>query len=781
MIRKFLAVLICVLSALSFPMRASETGSWSMYGVFYEGSMQNIIDTERYLYYLSSGWLYAYDKENDENISYTELNDLSDTDISNIYYNYDNKYLLVVYANSNMDVIHEDGNVYNIPDLKNIVMSGSKKINSVDFRGDEAYVATDFGYVVVNMKNNSIKESFIYNKAITSIVALDKYIYICCDKSIYWSGIDDKHYQFSSFQLVENVLTQKALYELYKIDKYSFFVKAGWVYRANLTENTYKLIVTNIQNQSCGPISRTKTGFIIPNKTYYYLTDAQGINREKISLPAEIDGTYLSSYAGDGSFWNVDLNGVKQVKLENGQTTVLHDNFRPNMPTVDQHYLMDMKGNTLTTANSGENSLGVIKVDNYAVRLNSFKDGQWTNQLPQEYMTGSKKLYRSISLSLEPKDPSSIWLGTWGNGLYNFKDGELIQIKNENNSPFSDKALICDIDFDNKGNLWVVYLKEKQWEEDKICMLPGSKLGTDNVSDWVGFNFGTFGLSYFSKLYVDDRYAVVIPNVWTTSMCILDYNGTPEDKSDDRQTIVSSYVDQDGRRFEIGYIYCMKKDMDGRIWVGTNTGIGIINDLSDAFDGQLVVNRVKVARNDGTNLADYLLDGLVVTSLDFDGANRKWVGTQTSGLYLVSADGSEILANYNAENSNITDNEIGNVVCDKNSNNIYVGTRKGLFVYASDAVWAAPDYSNVYAYPNPVRPEYTGPVTVTGLMDNSLVKIADAAGNVIYSGYSNGGMFIWNLTNMQGARVNTGVYYVLASQSVDGKKEGCVTKILVVR
>lgn len=780
MIRKFLAVLICVLSALSFPMRASETGSWSMYGVFYEGSMQNIIDTERYLYYLSSGWLYAYDKENDENISYTELNDLSDTDISNIYYNYDNKYLLVVYANSNMDVIHEDGNVYNIPDLKNIVMSGSKKINSVDFRGDEAYVATDFGYVVVNMKNNSIKESFIYNKAITSIVALDKYIYICCDKSIYWSGIDDKHYQFSSFQLVENVLTQKALYELYKIDKYSFFVKAGWVYRANLTENTYKLIVTNIQNQSCGPISRTKTGFIIPNKTYYYLTDAQGINREKISLPAEIDGTYLSSYAGDGSFWNVDLNGVKQVKLENGQTTVLHDNFRPNMPTVDQHYLMDMKGNTLTTANSGENSLGVIKVDNYAVRLNSFKDGQWTNQLPQEYMTGSKKLYRSISLSLEPKDPSSIWLGTWGNGLYNFKDGSLVKYLREGNSPFTKTSLVCDLKFDNAGNLWALQY-DYELKHDQICVLPADKLGSDNPSDWTRFDFGELAIGYFSKMYVDDRYAAFSSNVWTTNLHIVDHNGTPTDTSDDRQTTISSYVDQDGRRFEIGYIYCMKKDLEGRIWIGTNTGIGIINDLGDAFDGQLVVNRVKVARNDGTNLADYLLDGLVVTCLDFDGANRKWVGTQTSGLYLVSADGSEILANYNAENSNITDNEIGNVVCDKNSNNIYVGTRKGLFVYASDAVWAAPDYSNVYAYPNPVRPEYSGPVTITGLMDNSQVKIADAAGNVIYSGYSNGGMFIWNLTNMQGARVNTGVYYVLASQSSDGSKEGCVSKILVIR
>jgi hypothetical protein len=41
-------------------------------------------------------------------------------------------------------------------------------------------------------------------------------------------------------------------------------------------------------------------------------------------------------------------------------------------------------------------------------------------------------------------------------------------------------------------------------------------------------------------------------------------------------------------------------------------------------------------------------------------------------------------------------------------------------------------------------------------------------------------MISWDVTNLEGRRVKTGVYYVLASQSEEGGKMANVTKILVV-
>lgn len=211
------------------------------------------------------------------------------------------------------------------------------------------------------------------------------------------------------------------------------------------------------------------------------------------------------------------------------------------------------------------------------------------------------------------------------------------------------------------------------------------------------------------------------------------------------------------------------------------SGVGTISKPDLVFGNNFYINRVKVPRNDGTNLADYLLDGLCVTCMAIDGANRKWFGTTTSGVYLVNEDGTEILEHFTSENSYLPDDNVLSIACSDDSNIVYFGTSKGTVAYSSDAVPSEDNFNNVYAYPNPVRPDYTGYITITGLMDNSLVKIADSAGNVVYSTTSNGGMVTWDGCNMNGQRVSTGVYFVLASQTDGSNKSGCVTKIMIVR
>lgn len=171
-----------------------------------------------------------------------------------------------------------------------------------------------------------------------------------------------------------------------------------------------------------------------------------------------------------------------------------------------------------------------------------------------------------------------------------------------------------------------------------------------------------------------------------------------------------------------------------------------------------------------------------VLDISVDASNRKWIATRSSGLYLVSPRGDEIISNFNKDNSPLPTNTINCVYADPNSNSVFIGTNYGLMEYSSDSSPARPDYSDVYAYPNPVTPEYTGWITIKGLMDNSLVKICDAGMNVIAQIQSEGGMALWDGCNHGGERVKSGVYYVLASQS-DGNSSSAgdvVTKILVV-
>ena len=175
-----------------------------------------------------------------------------------------------------------------------------------------------------------------------------------------------------------------------------------------------------------------------------------------------------------------------------------------------------------------------------------------------------------------------------------------------------------------------------------------------------------------------------------------------------------------------------------------------------------------------------LLDNQMVSKIAVDSSNRKWISTIGSGVYLVSENGDEIIEHYTTDNSILPSNTVYAVGCDPNSNKVYFGTSSGLVEYNSTSAPGKDDYSGVYAYPNPVRPDFGGWITVAGLMENSLVKIADSAGNVVAQGKSDGSMFVWDGCNISGERVKSGVYYVMASQNASGSSSACVTKIMVI-
>lgn len=195
------------------------------------------------------------------------------------------------------------------------------------------------------------------------------------------------------------------------------------------------------------------------------------------------------------------------------------------------------------------------------------------------------------------------------------------------------------------------------------------------------------------------------------------------------------------------------------------------------------VQRLKQPRNDGSGFADYLLNSVVVSDFAIDDAGRIWVATEGDGISVLQPDLRDIVATYNTDNSRLPTNYVSAIELDPHNNIVYFGTSYGLGAFASDQSPAMEDFNTVRAYPNPVRPDYYGVITIDGLMNDSLVKITDAQGNVIYTGESIGGMMTWDGTNCNGRRVPSGVYYVMASQDgqSDGPKGKVACKILVLK
>ena len=256
---------------------------------------------------------------------------------------------------------------------------------------------------------------------------------------------------------------------------------------------------------------------------------------------------------------------------------------------------------------------------------------------------------------------------------------------------------------------------------------------------------------------------------------LLDDGGTPIRSSDDRCLMRSSFVDQNGKPLSPDPIYCLAQDHKNRIWVGTQAGVLLIPATTDFFTSN-ACQRIIIPRNDGTGLGDYLLANEQINCMAVDGGDRMWIGTANSGLYLIEDD-TITVAHFTEYNSLLPSNVIQSIAIMPTTGEVFVGTDKGIASYRSDASESRSDFSGAYAYPNPVRPDYDGMISITGLMENTVVNIVDESGNLVCKTRSHGGTAVWDGKSADGHRASAGVYTALCN--ADGGHT--VVKILVIR
>jgi hypothetical protein len=277
---------------------------------------------------------------------------------------------------------------------------------------------------------------------------------------------------------------------------------------------------------------------------------------------------------------------------------------------------------------------------------------------------------------------------------------------------------------------------------------------------------------------------VLIPrhkNSLTSLLFTFDDNGTLDNTSDDKIKSLSKVYDQNNKEinFSSSLLRSIAQDNKGTLWIGTTTGLFVINNPEKMFDSDFRVHRVIIPRNDETGLADYLLGTEEIKAIAVDGANRKWIGTTTSGLYLVSEDGKQTIHHFTAENSPLLSNIIQSIAINDKTGEVFIGTSNGLVSYQSDAIKGNETFENIHAYPNPVRPGFVGQVAIVGLSTGTQVKITDVNGNILYETISNGGAATWNLCRFDGEKVSSGVYFAHCI-SANGKQKQ-ITKILVIK
>lgn len=827
MIRKLL--LIALLAAVatgggSLPALGQRiTGDWYMYPVFDGNDIANMIDTRDKLYYVSANRLYSYDKTGNETYSYSTRNKLNDTDVSQIYYNEDGDYMLVCYSTGNLDLLYTaDDRVVNLGDIADATLTTAKTINDVAFANGRIYVATAFGLVVFDDKEHHVIESGQYGKNVSAVSVLGDNLVIVADNKCRYAPLDIRHNSLDKFTTVRDMWAK----ELYTAGNNLVFrhVSSNELYRAKTDGgNPSSCTIERLAGKVTQPLLQRKDGTITAVTDEAVLTlDADGAVASTLTLPASLQGQRVAYAASPASLWAGNGEGIGNYAVdEGGNVTVLSDKFSPEAITCNRvNYIVgNADGSRVYISN-----IGGSRVSSLAGSGDGLDVRQRTNVLvdgvPSDASIADVTLYKSASyqksngntalyggmqrIVADPVRPDRYYIATFLEGVFVCEDTdgdgqyeEVGRFTVENMPTYSfwaptDKgAMAHDVNFDPDGNLWVgcwVHdpTGKTYFRYSPYYVLPKDKLygdlSTIKAEDWQvsahrGYDIGDKDMgSVFSKTGLvctwDSRDSQPLKAI--------DTKKTWANTQDDTFRELHDIYDQDGKVWLPTRWICGVEDKRGRLWFGTSSGIVEITDPTKVMNADFRFTRLKVPRNDGTNYADYLLESEQVNDIAIDPSNRKWVATENSGVYLVSENGDAILEHFTSANSDLPDNTVASVYCDPRSNLVYFGLASGLMTYSSTSSPAAEDYSDVYAYPNPVRPDYTGWITIKGLKDNSLVKIADAAGHVFYQTRSEGGMVVWDGCNADGSRVRSGVYFVFASDASGNGSSGAVTKIVVI-
>ena len=478
-------------------------------------------------------------------------------------------------------------------------------------------------------------------------------------------------------------------------------------------------------------------------------------------------------------FWSNQKDGRLQsyTEADDGTITITRRDISPDGPIYNHFGFIKYTNGRLYTCGS------YIWDNHYNAVIQTLDNttGQWTIFQDEgiKEQTGVN-FTDMLCLDVDPLDNRHVTGGS-RNGIYEFYDGQFIKFHNSESTnglistaikDNKEYELITAMCFDRKGQLWS-FNSRSYTEKPLLCLARDGNMTAFGHNDLLTYK--DHRSAAFIKSMIIDSYG----HLWFANN---DYDTPAAYRYDTDSDVLYTYktfYNQDGLSVKVGNVSSLAEDADGNIWFGTNCGPLMLNreQVADPSSG---ITQIKIPRNDGSNFADYLLSETDVTCIAIDGANRKWIGTSTSGLYLISSDNMEEIHHFTAENSHLLSNTIESLTIDNRTGEVFAGTSKGLCSYMSDATAPNEDMNkdNVYAYPNPVTPGYTGLITVTGLSFNADVKILASNGAIVAEGRSTGGTFVWDGNDRNGRRVASGVYMV-ATAKEDGSK-GTVCKIAII-
>lgn len=774
-LKTWLAVFLIAVSAGAEP----AIGEWRTH--FSYKTTDQVVFADDKVFVEASGKLFSYRVSDGQMQTYTTLDGLNGHTVTFLGWSAVQKTLVIVYSDGNVDFLSSKG-LINLPDFKNKSLTGDKTIYGLRVVGSDAFLSTGVGLIVLDIARKEYAENYYlgfsssYTKCVDATVWADS-IMVATVNGLY-SGCRSDNLQDVSFWKPTSFVSGTLAKKLVRFGN-QFFALAqnGVLYKGQ--PGHWQVFVSDA---GITEISVQDSALFACSGMTTYMFDK---NLNRISVEPVKNNSISWDSKGNALYIAAGASGLTHLKFLNNSYVLVKDSIIPDGPTQNTAWNGFFKdGVYYATAGARWGNR-----DFYDGDLLILEDDQWRGLNDKQAMFDALGYQPQdfMNMAIDPADNSHYFITTWGDGMMEYRNNLFYKQHGPKNSPLRNiiAGRFCRVDgakFDEGGNLWVLNSKYYPEGSSSTYNLPDSSLcilkpdgswlqpfypELMTAPTWNSILFTSRGQTWMNSVRV--KYGIFV----------LDNNGTLEDLSDDRKRAFDNFTDQDDNLLTPFTICCMAEDKNGTIWLGTQFGPILATGVNRIFDSDYSFTRIKIPRNDGSDNADFLLNGTRINSIAVDGANRKWLGTNGNGIYLLSSDGLETIHHFTTQNSPLPSDYIWSITINPETGEVFIGTDAGLVSYRSDATQGSVSYSDVHVFPNPVRPEFNGQITVTGLMEKTQVRITDLNGNAVVSGTSLGGQFSWNGVLKNGKKASSGVYLVFCASEDGVESQAC--KFMIVR
>ena len=772
MMKRFTLFLTCFCCLLGLNSQNVAIGNWTSHLAYNGAGM--VVDAGDLVYAANPSSVFSFNKSDNSFFKLSTAAGFSDIGIRSLNYDLNTQTLVIAYTNSNLDFVF--GNeIYNYPFVKTSAISGDKNIYNATFYGDTVMLSCGFGLVLFDITARESPATCFFTNAddasikVNQTTVFDNAFYAATAEGLYKGSLDEPNLQdFSKWEyqnginnlpegavsfvsVFNNELYAQVLDTLFRFDGTeweSFFYDTIWVTNEVRSTENYLLLT-----QVFGPNSPSDSCRVIK-------IDAEGAVTEIVN---DVDLAYITQSDIDaaGDVWMADIyRGLTKFDGSN------YSAYTPNGPGSDRVFDMKSIGNLLFVAPGEINASW-----NYLYNRDGFfalDYGSWSSFTKFGYPI-LDTILDFIAVEADAAN-NIVYMGSYGGGLLEFnrnsgemklyKQGYIEVVPGDENS-----YRVSGLAFDDANNLWI----SNYGATNSLAVKKAD--GT-----WKHFNPempAEIG-NQVGMVAIDDYQTKWVQLVRGNGILVYNDNGTIDDESDDLKKVLGAGAGNGN--LHVNFVNAIAVDKQNEIWVGTSEGVTIFYNPSEVFTGSAAGDATQPLVNLG-GYYEQLLRNDIVNTIAVDGANRKWIGTN-SGAFLISADGTEQLIYFNTDNSPLISNTVLNIEIDPITGDVYFGTDKGIISYRSTATEGVEEINKVFVFPNPVREDYSGTIAINGLTQDAEVKITDMAGRTIYQTTALGGQAIWDGKGYEGNRAKTGVYLVYSTNE-DGSQT-YVAKILMI-